>query len=93
MAVFTDEESGSAYLSWGFYHEESATRPITLEDILACCLANAAANTQILNFLRQQGFRREKITRQELKNQGQSILNELRDMKKEIRRKDAGRDR
>lgn len=53
----------------------------TIDDVFA-------QNEQIIALLNQQGFRREKITREDLKKQNDIILNELRDMKKEIRRRD-----
>lgn len=46
------------------------------------------ANTEeILEMLKKQGFRREKITRKEIFDRQTIILNELRDMKKEIKRR------
>ena len=81
------EEDLLSPLQWGSYHSYTADRPVTLEDILACCQANNDLLNLILEFLRQQGFRRERPTRQELYDRERLILNEIRDMKKEIRRR------
>ena len=46
------------------------------------------ANTEkIIALLTQQGFRKEKVSNVDLKEQNTIILNEIRDMKKEIRRR------
>lgn len=46
-----------------------------------------AQNEQILALLSQQGFRRDKVSNEKLRKQIQLILNELRDVKKEIRQR------
>jgi hypothetical protein len=46
-----------------------------------------AQNEKIISLLTQQGFRKEKVSNIDLSVQNTIILNELRDMKKEIRRR------
>lgn len=55
---------------------------------LDCCETNQVLLNQIITLLQQQGFRRERPTRADLLAKEQLILNEIRDMKKEIRRRD-----
>lgn len=52
----------------------------TIDDVFA-------QNEEIIALLKQQGYRRQKVSNEELKLQNQLMLNELRDMKKEIRRR------
>ena len=66
----------------------SLASDVSLEDILACCLANNAWLVQVLDFVKKQGFRRERRTRKELFDKMNATLIEVRDMKKEIRRRE-----
>jgi len=52
----------------------------TIDDVFA-------QNEKIIELLTQQGFRKEKVSNVEIKDQNNIILNEIRDMKKEIRRR------
>lgn len=91
MPVYTFGNQGGGesfgFAQYGAYYSYNPDKPVTLEDILACCAANNTLLQQILDFLRKQGFRRERPTRQELWDQNQRTLNEIRDMKKEVRRR------
>jgi hypothetical protein len=67
---------------------QTVTDTVTLEDILECCQANGELLKTILEKLNLRGFRRDKPSRKELAAQNQEILNELRTMKRLIRRRD-----
>ena len=58
---------------------------VTMEDLLECCETNYAVLLEILRFIKQQGFRREKISREELQRQNMEILAEIREMKRQLR--------
>jgi len=86
------EEDLMVPLQYGLYGTFTADRPVTLEDVLECCNKNNALLQDIQVFLRQQGFRRERPTRQQLDDKMQIVLNEVRDQKKDYRRRvDRGR--
>ena len=63
----------------------SNAHEVTLDDLLECCRTNYALLLEVIRFLKQQGFRREKISREELQRQNMEILAEIREMKRQLR--------
>jgi len=89
MAIFIHNNTGSTIqqLQSGIYQTFYVSSPTTLDDLLACCIKNGELSVEILNFLKRQGYRKEKISRDQMMATMQTVLNEVRDMKKEIRRR------
>lgn len=59
---------------------------VTLADLLACCQANYALLLELINFMKRQGFRRERPSRQELMDKLNQVFTETIDNRKELKK-------
>jgi hypothetical protein len=63
---------------------------VTLEDLLECCQTNYAVLLQILRALRKRGFRKERISREDLQKQNNQLMVEIRNIKRALRAGNTG---